>query len=151
MPRAECGFRDDEQGSGRDWLVSVGPTLWMDAGFDSAYTAAPGQVPTPGMRNIPALVDTGALESCIDDSLATELNLPVVDRVNMSGVGGLHVAKVYLAQIRSPRLHFVQYGRFTGAALTEGGQSHKILIGRTFLMNSIMFYDGQTGAVTLVK
>src|SRR5262245_27820099 len=35
-----------------------------------------------------SLVDTGAMESCIDSGLAMRLNLPIVDRRKISGVHG---------------------------------------------------------------
>lgn len=151
MSRAECGFHTDERGSGQYHLVIAGPTLEVDAGFDPTFAAEPIGIPTPEIAKVPALIDTGAIVSCIDDTLAAQINLPMVDRKVISGVGGHHLANVYVAQIRSPQLDFVQYGRFYGVSLAQGGQSHQILIGRTFLRNFIMFYDGPTGTVTLVK
>ncbi len=41
------------------------------------------------------------------------------------------------------------YGLFAGVHLVAGGQSHKALIGRTFLRSFTMIYNGRTGAVTL--
>jgi len=36
----------------------------------------------------PALIDTGATEICINSELARLLELPIVDRAHMGGVGG---------------------------------------------------------------
>ena len=98
------------------------------------------------------MIDTGAGESCIDNDLALQLHLPVVDRVPISGVHGLSTANRYLAQIIVPSLvNFTIIGSFTGANLTAGGQRHHALIGRTFLRHFRLVYDGTSGQVSLEK
>jgi hypothetical protein len=97
------------------------------------------------------LVDTGAGESCIDNLLAGQLNLPIVDRRPISGVHGAHIVNMYLAQIHVPSLAFTIYGAFAGVDLAAGGQVHKALIGRTFLQNFTMVYEGLTGSVKLSR
>ena len=85
---------------------------------------------------VAALVDTGASESCIDNKLAEELGLPVIDKMDMSGVSGMKKHNVYLASVHIPELEFAQYGRFAGVDLRDGGQIHQVLLGRTFLQTS---------------
>jgi hypothetical protein len=52
---------------GSELLVSLGPTLLVDIGFDASYNPSlPRILPVPGIRGMQALVDTGAAESCID-------------------------------------------------------------------------------------
>lgn len=104
----------------------IGPTLIVDIGFDPAYTPGltPPKIPVPGMRGLQALVDTGALESCIDTQLASQLNLPIVDRALVSGAHGSHEANVYMAQIHIPSLGVTIYGNFVGVDLQAGGQEH---------------------------
>src|SRR5713226_3599654 len=82
MPETLCGFNDVPGGaSGREQLTAWGPTLLVAIGFDPNYKPGPPWlVPTPGIAGIGALVDTGAGESCIDNLLAGQLNLPIVDR-----------------------------------------------------------------------
>src|SRR5713101_2684891 len=58
------------------------------------------------------LVDTGAGESCIDSVLAAHLNLPVVDRRDISGVHGRQTVNMHLAQVVVPSLKFTLYGAF---------------------------------------
>jgi ABC-type uncharacterized transport system permease subunit len=96
-----------------------------------------------------ALVDTGASESCIDSLLAATLKLPIVDRRPVSGVHGSKEVNVYLAQIHVPSLNFTIYGAFAGVELKAGGQIHNALVGRTFLRNFKMIYDGKSGDVTI--
>ena len=148
MPQTKCGFNDSATISGRDQLVIKGPTLFVDIGFDQAYQG-PGQVPVPAERGVHALVDTGATSSCIDSALAVRLNLPVIDKQMISGVGGRHVVNMHLAQIHVPTLNFTIYGSFAGVDLIAGGQEHHALIGRTFLQHFTMIYEGLTGTVTL--
>lgn len=131
-------------------LVSQGPTLYVDIGFDPLYKPdPPGKIPTPGMTGLQALVDTGATTSCIDSGLAMQLNLPIFDRQKISGVGGVHEVNMHLAQIHVPSLNFTIYGSFAAVDLIAGGQPHHALIGRSFLRAFVMVYEGTTGTVTL--
>ena len=137
--------------SGRDGLVGIGPTLIVQIGFDPTYdpAAVPLKEPILPSDQIWALVDTGAMESCIDSDLAMRLNLPIIDRRPLSGAHGAKEVNVHLAHILIPSLHFTLYGPFCAVDLAAGGQSHLALIGRTFLQNFTMVYEGRTGKVTL--
>ena len=151
MAKTKCGFDNIQGGaSGFDLLVFHGPTLVVDIGFDPAYNPKNiGQIPIPGIKGTVALVDTGAMESCIDSLLASHLNLPIVDRKKIAGTYGIHDVNIHLAQVYVPSLNFTLYGAFAGVHLAAGGQVHKALIGRTFLRHYTMIYEGRTGTVTL--
>lgn len=150
MPETLCGFNDVPGGaSGADQLVSYGPTLLVNIGFDPAYDSTRGVSPVAGVTGINALVDTGATESCIDSMLAAQLNLPVVDRRFIAGVHGRQEINIHLAQVYVPALNFTLYGAFAGVHLAAGGQPHQALIGRTFLRHYTMVYEGKTGTVRL--
>jgi hypothetical protein len=155
MPETLCGFNDvpgTGGAPGRELLMAYGPTLIVAVGFDSNYTPAqPWPVPTPGITGIHALVDTGATESCIDNLLAAHLNLPIIDRRPISGVHGTQIVNVYMGQIHVPSLLFTIYGAFSGVDLAAGGQAHRVLIGRTFLKDFTMVYEGFTGTVKLSR
>jgi len=148
MASAKCGFNDIPGGaSGAALLIFYGPTLVVNIGFDPAYKNI--GVPVPGITGIHALVDTGARESCIDSTLAAQLNLPIVDRRLIAGVHGSLQVNIHLAQVHVPSLVSTIYGAFAGVHLMAGGQPHKALIGRTFLQGYTMVYEGRTGNVTL--
>jgi hypothetical protein len=151
MAEARCGFEDVRgEAHGSDLLVSFGPTILVDIGFDPSYSPSETvTAPLAGLTAIEALVDTGATTSCIDNLLAVELGLPVVDRMPIAGVGGQHLANMYLAQIHVPALNRTLYGTFAGVNLRDGGQPHSALMGRTFLRHYRMVYDGPTGKVTI--
>ena len=98
-----------------------------------------------------ALVDTGAFASCIDSHLAAVLNLPIINQQPMAGVHGAANVNVHLAQIEVPSLGLTIRGRFFGVHLTAGGQPHRAIIGRTFLRDMRLSYDGSTGEVILER
>ena len=130
-------------------LTSYGPTLFVDIGFDPDFKPAQGAIPIPGITGVSALVDTGPGESCIDSVLAAQLNLPVVDKRMVAGAHGAQEVNMHLAQVRVPSLGVNILGAFAGVHLSAGGQVHRALIGRTFLRNFTMVYEGRTGTVTI--
>jgi predicted aspartyl protease len=132
-------------------LVTHGPTLLVDIGFDQNYVQGGQAPPQLAATKLWALVDTGASECCIDSDLAQKLNLPVVDRRHIAGVSGRKEVDVYLAHVHIPSLTFTMYGPFAGVDLIAGGQRHYALIGRTFLRHFNMVYDGTTGNVELTR
>lgn len=58
---------------------------------------------------------------------------------------------MHLAQIHVASLAFTIYGAFAAVDLAAGGQLHKALIGRTFLQNFTLLYEGLTGTVKLSR
>ena len=124
--------------------------LWQ-SGLDSDrdYRSGSGCVPNLHDAQHPALVDTGATLSCIDSVLAATLHLPIVDRESVSGVHGSQEVNVHLAQIHIPSLDCVIIGRFHGIHLVQGNQPHLALLGRVFLRNFTMTYDGRAGSVKI--
>lgn len=146
---AECGFHDKPEGV--TLLIRQGPTILVDIGFDPNFDPQnPSANPVPKLRNISALVDTGAIFSFIDSTIATALQLPIVDKTTISGSSGAHPADVYVAQVRVPALNINIFGQFAGVSLIAGGQPHGTILGRSFLRMLTMTYDGPTGRVRLV-
>jgi len=96
-----------------------------------------------------ALVDTGASTTCIDDSLARGLGLPVIDVVQMTSASHADTqANVYPIEMEivgSPIK--VNVPRALGANLTP--QGIVALIGRDYLQHCTLFYNGVTGQITL--
>ena len=134
---------------GRPRLIEHGPELHVQIGVDSKFQPAESAGPNLPQTRLPALVDTGATESCIDSDLARVLELPIVDRHAIAGVHGASETNVCLAQIHVPDLGFTLYGRFAVVHLAAGGLPHSALLGRNFLQHFTMTYEGQNGVVTL--
>src|SRR5438093_12968301 len=107
MPIANCGFppvsiirgsNPPKVLSGRDALVLKGPTTSVEIGFNpdlfhsdpaivqQAIQSAHSQ--PPAQQVVEALIDTGASDSCIDEELAQQLQLPLIDHQQGSGIGG---------------------------------------------------------------
>jgi len=172
MPIADCGFPPANLVPGTgvgtvapkfirglDALILQGPTTMVEIGFDPGlFHADPVKVqaamaavhaPSPVRQLVGALIDTGARESCIDEELAKQLQLPLIDRVDGSGIGGTEKFDVYLGHIRIAALNFLEYGRFLGVKLQAGNQPHRALLGRTLFRSMILVYDGRDGTARL--
>ncbi len=127
-------------------MTTDGPTLDVVIGFSPPLPGTPLNSPE---LTVPALIDTGAGECCIDDGVAQQLGLPVVDRAHASGVGGSQEFNVYLGYLTIPAIGKTVAGRFLGVKLSDGGQPHRALIGRTALSETVMAYDGILGIVSI--
>jgi hypothetical protein len=148
MPSIQAGFKSGVAGEGpADLLVRLGPTIQVDIGLKSR--AAPGEPPDLPAKKIKALIDTGAGGDCIDDDLARRLRLPIHDEGEISGVGGRHHAFIYTARIHVPGLGRLLFQPFTGVKLQEGEQWHRVILGRSFLRQYRLVYDGVSGQVEI--
>ena len=98
-----------------------------------------------------ALVDTGALDNCIDLDFANAVGLNPSEYVTGAGAGGLYETAMYTAHVYVPALDYLVVGNFMGVRLLAGGLPHAILLGRTFLADFSMNYNGGSGSVTLER
>jgi len=148
VPTVECGFPSATITglSPADTLARIGPTILVRI---NSYPG-PGIAPAgSAAQQIPALIDTGASLNCLDEILAQQLQLQVVDQLTAGGIAGPAKLNVYLAQITVPALNLNQFARFAGVHLQAAGQAHRALLGRPFLSGCSMLYDGKTGSVQL--
>lgn len=75
-----------------DWRLGL---IWQ-VGFVVAETHKPG----PGRLHLcPALVDTGASETCISREVAKELQLQPSGKIDMNTAGGVVAVNVYDVQL----------------------------------------------------
>lgn len=56
---------------------------------------------------------------------------------------------VFLGQIHVERLRYTISGQFAGVPLKEHGHRQQVLLGRTFLQNFKLLYDGRSAEVTI--
>jgi predicted aspartyl protease len=107
-----------------------------------------GKTPPVAISGI-ALIDTGATSTCIDDAVAQQLQLPVVNVVNVASAShGSTVQNVYPIQIEVTGLPIsIEAPNAIGAALAAQGLL--ALIGRDVLQHCTLFYNGLTGEITL--
>lgn len=148
MRPAQAGFKRGTGGkTASDLLAEIGPTFRVDLGLKSR--SAPGAAPDLQMKGLHALIDTGAGANCIDDALAKSLGLPLVEEGETSGVHGKAQVSFYLARLYIPELGRLLFERFAGAKLEEGDQTHRVILGRSFLRPYRMTYDGVSGQVEI--
>lgn len=148
MPSVQAGFKTGTPtASPADLLVQMGPTLRVDIGMKSR--SLPGEEPDLPMKNVKALIDTGAGGDCIDDDLARSLGLQISDEGEISGVGGRHRAFIYTARLYIPSAGKLLFQQFTGVKLQQGDQWQRIILGRLFLRQYRMTYNGADGSVVL--
>lgn len=95
------------------------------------------------------LIDTGASDVCIDYRLAERLGLKVIDQTTVGVVGATVPAKIYLGRVVIPELGFDRMMRLY--ALKVRHATHEILLGRSFLQNYIVTFNGPAGMFTFSK
>ncbi|HXQ53528.1 MAG TPA: retropepsin-like aspartic protease [Stellaceae bacterium] len=130
-----------------------GPMIEVEIGFDPTYDPAqPQKVPNLVATGVRALIDTGAMMSYIDLSLVGRLQLPEIDKETVAPVlGGPREIVTYLGQIYIPSLAFTVNGHFGGVELIRGHFNAGAVLGREFLINCQLAYDGPSGQVTLSR
>lgn len=125
-------------------VIQVSVTIEQNAGKALVTQGKPLPAPKTGL----ALIDTGATGTCIDEKVAQELGLPVIDVAKMTSA--THVdqqCNVYPVQINIPPILVLNSPRTMGAALAAQGLM--VLIGRDVLRNCNLFYNGPAGQFTL--
>lgn len=121
-------------------LVAVGPTL------DIVITA-PDKSEVVGP--VSALVDTGAIYSCIDRTICSKAGLPPVDQLQLAGVFGPSTTTAHVGLLEVPSLQIHAFGKFAAVDLQSGGQPHFAILGRDFLSLCEMTYNGPAGIVEI--
>jgi len=96
-----------------------------------------------------ALLDTGASSTCIDDSVAQKLKLPVINKVKMSSATHEAIdANVYPALISFTGTP-IKMNALTAIGANLVGQDLIALLGRDMLQNFTVFYNGAVGQITI--
>ena len=137
MPVLIATFLDDNGRADRTALLQHGPTVDILVAPFSRYFTGALQGPTFG-----ALTDTGFAEG---------LDLPVVDAVEVAAWAGAHTISDYGAVVLIPRLPIHRCGSFIGIDSAFGETPHGVVLGRRFLENVIMIYDGMRAQITFAS
>ena len=135
----------------RDFMLEQGPHYEVQVNFD--HKTYPKFNHGRAKVKISALIDTGSQLNCIDKQLARILDLPIVSTkpITVTGVGGSFNTTMHLAQVYIPRLDHVVIGRFLATNLNSVGQNHGIILGRQFLQDFKLIYNGEIGDFILVR
>lgn len=96
------------------------------------------------------LIDTGATDVCIDVTLAAELGLIWTGREQVGVAGGASImADVFAGILEVPELGFSEMVPLY--ALKTRRPTHDVLLGRSFLRNFIVTFDGPQGVFHFYK
>jgi predicted aspartyl protease len=109
----------------------------------SAHVTAPQP---PALQSALALVDTGATHSCVEEQLAQNLNLPIINQQQVTGVAGPQTHNIYLAQLSISSLGLSYRGQLIGVQL---GAPFQVIVGRDFLARTLTIYDGGTLTISV--
>ena len=89
------------------------------------------------------LIDTGASDVCIDYRLAMQLGLKAVNQSTVNVVGGSTLATIYMGRLKVPEIGFDRIMPLY--ALKVRHPTPEVLLGRSFLQNYIVTFDGPAG------
>lgn len=139
------------------FLKNFGAVIQVTVGInqDFSETIKQANKKLPSAIEAVALIDTGAFNSCIDNNFAKKLNLPILRKEKMGTISNPNYqANVYpCATISLHDFHDKSKPVFTfqpnfllGAEL--GSDDLHVLLGRDFLENGILIFNGPNGTIS---
>ena len=146
MPVVSATFEDGSGLPDRDALLRHGPSIDIHVAPLARHGEPALEAPPAG-----ALIDTGTRHDCIDSGFAERLRLPVVDTFGVTTSAGSHSIAVYAALVVVPRLGISRYAAFVGINFAFADVPHRVVLGRAFLEDVIMIYDGLRGQITFAS
>ena len=138
---------DAHDGLGRKIELELGGHL-----IDVIVRREDGAGPVPGLPSFyetGALIDTGATDVCIDLSIARDLRLRTVDQRTVGTAGGPILASVHVGVLEVPALGFRKLMPLYAFRVRRTNFS--ILLGRSFLADYIVTFDGPRGCCLFVR
>ncbi len=159
MPTLHSQFRGESQDqNGNKYpvhpkivLSAKGPVIQVSIGIEEIFAQQLIQQgkQIPELKSGLALIDTGASITCIDETFAVDLGLPVIDKAMMSSASHDATEKnVYPILIQFIGVPIkLNVDRAIGATLNNQGII--ALVGRDVLKEFTMFYNGIAGEITL--
>jgi len=132
-------------------LMQRGPIVQVTIGVEQNIAQQLVSQGTPLPQPVPgvALIDTGATSTCIDDAIAKQLNLPVVDVVSIASASHVETKQsVYPALIEVVGIA-IKFNALRAIGVPLANQGIQVLIGRDLLQHCTLFYNGMIGSFTL--
>lgn len=148
MPILTTRYAPETVGSGPNpakLLETTGPTIQVQIGQPQTRELTAAKQMANG-RKVMALIDTGATVSCIDEKFAVSLGLRIVDRKEIGGVAGRKEHNVHLGTISVEDLNHYEMIGLVGVTLIP---QVPIILGRDFLFDKLMVYDGKNGRLVI--
>ena len=131
-------------------LAQRGPIVPVTLTVSDAHRQALEQAakPSPRVVNGLALIDTGASHTCLDESTAKDVGLPVIDRATITSASHAdNNVPVFSAKLAIIRFSDINLERVPGANLKPQGLI--ALIGRDVLSRAVLVYNGPDGSVSI--
>ena len=132
-------------------LTQRGPVLQVTLGVEQtiAQQLLAQGIKLPEPISGLALIDTGATSTCIDETVAKQLKLPVVDVVTISSASHSKTEQnVYPVLIEVVGLP-IKFNTLRAIGVSLANQGLQVLIGRDLLQLCTLFYNGMIGSFTL--
>ena len=105
----------------------------------------------PTQPPLRALIDTGAVYCFIDEAIADSLSLIPRGSAPVQGFGGSKRAPVFGGVIYVPDADYYWPDQIRGFCLPQDHKDFQVILGRRFLRNFKLEYNGMTGKCTLNK
>jgi predicted aspartyl protease len=128
-------------------LTQQGPKVQVEVSLPQVIAQQGIAIPSPITGN--ALIDTGASGTCIDEQIAQQMQLPIIDQAHISTPShdstSVNVYPVHFNFLGSPVQ--IDCNRALGATLSNQGII--VLISRDVLQHCVLIYNGIAGSFTL--
>ncbi len=132
-------------------LQVFGPRMLVEVSIPDALaqalSAQQQTIPTPNVGH--GLIDTGASNTCIDEAVAQALGLQVINKIQVNTPAGQVSKDVYGVKLSFPGTALPPIPFFAAGGAELANQGLVALIGRDFLMNKVLHYDGTLSTVSL--
>lgn len=153
MPIFDFYFWTQETGP---TLATSGPIIQVEVSMPSALEefCTKKSVPIPPPQTGFALIDTGASNSAIDESILQQLSILPIDSIPSSTPSGAGRSFVYPTKVSFPALNVKDYGlsRVIGCNLkwkTADNKEIIMLLGRDLLRYMVLIYNGTNSSITI--
>lgn len=141
-------------------LIVIGPEISIDIEPPSAASnwAQASKVTLRSASNIPALLDTGASITGIDNQILAQLQYPPIGIGNLSTPSGTKQTQMYMVRLiipsRShpsfpPKVPRIIIDNVRVISVTLSNQRQKVLLGRDVLSKMVLVYNGPQALITL--
>lgn len=106
--------------------------------------------PIPKARTIPAMIDTGASITAIDEAVARSIGLTQTGSTTVAGVTGVSQRPIFGAELRLSEPVRVKWDPAQIVGVLLGNPSFSMLIGRDLLSDLALNYQGKQGKFSLI-
>ncbi len=141
-------------------LVVVGPQINVDVLSPSVVEkwAQARKIQLASASRVPALLDTGASVTGIDEEVLRKLKYPPIGIANLSTPSGTTTSGIYMVRLVipsrtdpgfPPNIPRIIIDNVRVIAVKLSNQPYKVLLGRDVLSKMVLIYNGTHALITL--